>query len=169
MNGKEKKLVVDHIDNNNNNNEFNNLQLLCYSCNGKKNPRGKGKKLSPVYIRGDEYLGVREPSPEMKQNQRCEPIFRQWLEEMINKHEMLAFEDVLNGGAEKAGCSQASIYRYLQKVCSIEGKYMVIQGDSENRHVKYKPEFEVRRKSQEKKNQNPENIVHLDIKTTAAV
>jgi len=35
----EGQIIVDHIDNNNSNNSFENLQLLCRSCNYKKNPR----------------------------------------------------------------------------------------------------------------------------------
>lgn len=35
--GKQQILVIDHVDNNNSNNAINNLQLLCRSCNTKKN------------------------------------------------------------------------------------------------------------------------------------
>jgi len=34
----EGQLIIDHIDNNNDNNSFDNYQLLCRSCNYKKNP-----------------------------------------------------------------------------------------------------------------------------------
>ena len=139
--GNYNSLVIDHLDNNNSNNEINNLQLLCRSCNGKKNPRGKAKKQSPIYVRGDEHQQPKEPSPELKKSERCEPIFRDWIERRVGEFGSLSVYDILTGGAERAGCSQATVNRYLQKVCSIEGNFQYIEKEDGQKFVRFKPEY----------------------------
>ncbi len=159
--GNLKTLVIDHIDNNNSNNKLSNLQLLCRSCNNRKNPRGKGKKLSHVYIRGDEHEPPKIPSPEMKKNQECEPVFREWLKINMLKRGKMSTTDILDAGAEKADCSQSTINRYLRKVCSFEGKYEVFEEDGQ-KYVRFKPEYEASmRKEEIDKNKVPENVIQL--------
>lgn len=117
-------LEIDHKDGNPQNNHPDNLQLLCRSDNRKKNPRGKGKGRGLVQDSG----AIDTPkvtTAEHQKNLRCEPRFRHWLyEEMRKKGEMLLHE-VINGGAEAAGCSPVTIKRYLAKVCSNVGLYEI--------------------------------------------
>ncbi len=134
-------LVIDHKNNDNSDNRPENLQLLCHSDNSKKNPRGKGKKQSPESIRGDEHQEKKAYSPEFKKNQEAEPVFRHWLFEMVRKRSRMSLDDVLNGGAEKSVCSQSTINRYLQKECSIEGKYIVSIGEDGKKYIEFNQEY----------------------------
>lgn len=163
--GNKNSLVIDHRDNINSHNEPDNLQLLCRSCNGKKNPRGKGKKQSPMYVRGDEYQHPKEPSPELKKSERCEPIFRTWLEETISQRHLLSVYDVITGGAEKAGCAQATVNRYLQKVCSIVGNFEYFENAEQQKCVRFKPEYAAKIKGDEKKTINEKVIPLQNIST----
>jgi len=159
--GNSKTLVIDHLDNDNSNNKPSNLQLLCRSCNGKKNPRGKGKKQSHVCICGNEYEPMKKPSPELKKHEEKLPIFEEWL--MINmlKRGKMSVSDILNAGAEKTKSSQITINRYLACASSFEGKYEGFEEDGQ-KYVKFKPECEALiRKEEATKNKTPENVLQL--------
>jgi len=134
--GEKSGLILDHIDNDNSHNDLSNFQILCRSCNNKKNPRGPGKKKSPVYVRGDEYEPPRRPTPELEKSERCEPIFRQWLEDKVMELEKMEVHDVVYSGAEKAGCSPPTVNRYLGKMCSSEGKFEIYIGNDDKKYVR---------------------------------
>jgi hypothetical protein len=121
--GDSKNLVIDHIDNNNSNNELSNLQLLCRSDNNRKNPRGKGKLLSPMYVcvSSREFEEVKRASPEMEKNTEAEPTFRHWIFEELRERITLPIDEVIDSGAEVSHCSQETIKRYLRKICSPVG------------------------------------------------
>ena len=147
-----KVLVIDHRDNDNSNNVLSNLQLLCRSCNNKKNPRGPGKKQSPMYVRGDEYQPPRRPTPELEKNERCEPVFRRWLEEKILQLGKMELHDTISSGAEKAGCSPPTANRYLQKMCSSEGKFEVYGGDDGKKYIRCRMQSDTSLPQQEEGN-----------------
>ena len=134
--GDSKTLVIDHKDNNNAHNEPSNYQLLCRSCNNRKNPRGPAKKKSTVYVRGDEYEPPRRPTPEFEKNKKYEPIFRRWLEGKIKELGKMELHDTIYSGAEIAESSPATINRYLGKMCSSEGKFEVYEGDDGKKYVR---------------------------------
>jgi hypothetical protein len=137
-------LQIDHIDNSNHNNppdDLSNYQLLCASDNSRKNPRGKGKRgrLSEGAI---EIEKKRVLSAEMEKNEESESIFRHWLyKEMTTKGEML-LQSTIHSAAEEAHCSQQSVTRYMQKVCSDAGMYQVFMGPEEKKMISFRPEYE---------------------------
>jgi hypothetical protein len=121
--------VVDHIDNDKANNpeDGTNWQLLCDSCNIKKNPRGPQKSsmfsshkhLNLSHKREIENLKVRYMT--MAKNLAAEPTFRQFTERTLKTHGALKKSELLNAGAEdfhlKTGetISQQALAKYLDK------------------------------------------------------
>ena len=106
----ERKLVVDHRDNDNRNNESSNHQLLCRKCNYLKNPR------RPV----DLCVSVDE-SPdqsELEVNRTREPIFRKFVCHEINERTSVPELELINSGSEISGISPVTAKRYLNKMCS---------------------------------------------------
>lgn len=121
-------LEVDHKDNKPSNDTRGNVQLLCVPCNRRKGPRGKGRhKRSLQNLKAFEQ--PRTGSLEFQKNRHAEPKFRKWLERMIRKHGRMPTEDVVNGGAEFVSCSQITVRRYLQKLCSITGAFREVYDD----------------------------------------
>lgn len=112
----ERQLIVDHIDNNQLNNNLENLQLLCRTCNFNKNPRGAERPLD---------LCVRsEPSryAAISTNRVKEPLFRGYVYEKLDSDGSLDYKELIYSGAEEVGISPATAKRYLDKMCSKEGK-----------------------------------------------
>jgi len=120
--GTSKTLVVDHKDNDNSHNLPENFQLLCKSCNAKKNPRGKAVANVCVGVCEEE----RPLPPEMIVNLRIESKFRGWVFEKVNTFGKIRYEDALNAGAEHVGASTETIKRYLRKMTSSEGMYSIV-------------------------------------------
>jgi 5-methylcytosine-specific restriction endonuclease McrA len=129
-----KKLDLHHIDNNPSNNSMSNLRLLCRSCNQKERVASNKQKHSSehqsgVYIRESptelvkRNVDYQEGTAPMKVNGQCEVEFRHWVEARLRSHarHQLLLEEVVNGGAERIGSSQATIQRYLDKMTSEEG------------------------------------------------
>ncbi len=155
--------VVDHVDNNplNNPKHGRNWQILCHSCNTKKNPRGAGKrgidarhKMRSLEREGErgrareanrdadhapEDARPQADSESMRRNIERKPKFLEWLEGLLMDMQTVAVEDIVNGGAKVAGLSQQTIRRYLDQECSIAGEceyYVLEQGGA--RHVRFR-------------------------------
>ena len=126
------KLCIDHIDNNNNNNSINNLQLLCKSCNTKKNhPR-----IEPF---------ERKPTPEYHASKRNLIKARKYIAGLMfdsSNNNALNIEELVNDLAEYLDCSQQAVKNYIAKFCSkkhglytTENRngedYLVFKNDSE--------------------------------------
>lgn len=134
-------LVIDHVDNDNSNNDPANVQLVCRKCNLEKNPRG-GLNQSPIYVDTNAYESRKRPSPELQRNMDCEPAFRRWLYRKVKTKGRIEFHDAVNAGAEKAGCSQATIVRYIQKVTSSEGIYQVVPDlEGEGKFIEFSNDY----------------------------
>jgi hypothetical protein len=118
--GSTQSLVVDHIDNNPNNNSLDNLQLLCRSCNTKKNPRGKAKPLND-----SAEISSLPTTETIRLNWKYEQQFREWLEAQVRRYERVELDDAIASGAEVTGASTATIERYLKKLCSSAGRFRV--------------------------------------------
>ena len=89
----ERKLEVDHIDNNNSNDNPNNWQFLCRSCNYIKNPRLKERK-EPL----DVCVGVSRPfdiPSEIKINREREPLFRKYVEEEVKANVQVLEQELI--------------------------------------------------------------------------
>ncbi|MGO9482056.1 MAG: HNH endonuclease [Candidatus Kryptoniota bacterium] len=131
--GTSKTLIIDHIDNDNSNNVPENLQLLCRSCNAKKNHRGKAKLKNQI-------VEIHEP-PTSKQiilNEKYEPRFRGYTETRVSQQGMVLMKDLINSGAENTGASPQTTERYLEKMCSFAGKFRVVEVDGV-KYVEFKP------------------------------
>lgn len=89
------------------------MQLLCHSCNTKKN---HPSLLEPF---------TRTASPEMIMGKQYENDFRRWVQGkfMENENLGLAYSYLLGSGSEKVDCSPETIKRYLLKMTSEEGMY----------------------------------------------
>ncbi|MEX1138028.1 MAG: HNH endonuclease signature motif containing protein [Bacteroidota bacterium] len=116
-------LVIDHIDNNNSNNQLWNLQLLCRSDNARKNPRGLGKDkiLSTVCVSVSEIDKPKINSAEFERNRKSEPLFRRWIYFEVSKGVRLTYDEAIDNGAERSGCSQETIIRYMKKMTCDSG------------------------------------------------
>jgi len=111
------QLVIDHKDNNNRNNGLTNLQLLCRSCNYKKNPR----KL-PL----DQCVSVSESVmdgyvSEIDLNRRKEPLFREFVNQFVSEIKEVPQNEIVYSGAEEVEISPVTARRYLDKMCSGRG------------------------------------------------
>ena len=118
VDARERKLVIDHKDNNNSNNHRENRQFLCRPCNYKKNPR-------PV----DECVSENEKS-ELQVSRTKEPQFRKFLAHEINERVRVPERELINSGAEHIGASPVTTKRYLDKMCSPFGLYQRTQSAS---------------------------------------
>ena len=113
-------LCIDHKDNNNNNNIPTNLQFLCHPCNTKKN-----------------HPSIEDPqqrvmTPEMALGKTYEKRFRRWVAGLVQtpeNHGLVQYDFLVHSGAEKIGCSQETIKRYLKKMTSDAGAYEWLQRD----------------------------------------
>ena len=160
-----KYLVLDHIDNNRKYNPLDgsNWQALCRSCNTKKNPRGHSKRGLHARDRMKHYMSVcvceydndhisqREKafqnydvvttSEQLMINKESERLFRKWLLEVLVQVGLIEFREAVNSGAEHAHCSQVTINRYLDKLCSYEGKFEYILDKNNRKFIRLKEEF----------------------------
>jgi len=145
---KDKQLVIDHKDNHNNNNHPDNLQLLCRSCNYKKNPRlSEREPLDKCVSVGNKqnnnqnttqdsniykyYSTINTPS-EIEINRAKEPRFIIYIEKTIDEHGEWEEIDLKNSGAQAIGISTTTAKRYLDKMCSrLEGNYIKFKIDTE--------------------------------------
>jgi len=111
--GKSPILFIDHINNNNSDNRMANYQLLCRSCNTKKNHPSLGEPFA------------RTATPEMITGKKDEADFRRWVagHYMENENIGLEYSFLVNSGAEFVGCSPETIKRYLAKMSSAQGIY----------------------------------------------
>ena len=112
---------IDRIDNNGDY-KLENCQLICKSCNRKKNPHRL-----VVY--------QREMTPEMIKNIKGEPTFRRWLVGQICTHRHIQYEDAVSSGAEFCGLSTETIKRYLRKALSKEGMYELGWAQNQQIHI----------------------------------
>ena len=111
----EGQLVVDHRDNESSNNNPSNLQLLCRRCNFLKNPRKEPVDLSVSESIHDGTV------TEIDISRRKEPLFRKFAIHVVNEHDEVPQNDIINAGAEEIGISPVTARRYLDKMCSGKG------------------------------------------------
>ena len=125
--GMERQLVVDHIDNNDNNNHPDNLQLLCRRCNYLKNPRlSEREPFDMCECEPIQHVSFSYHTNEITINKEKEPLFRKYVEYIIDKNIEWEKEDLINSGSETVGVSIITAERYLKKMCSSTGKFMLV-------------------------------------------
>ncbi|MFZ1081961.1 MAG: HNH endonuclease signature motif containing protein [Candidatus Kryptoniota bacterium] len=131
--GTSKTLIIDHIDNDNSNNVPENFQLLCRSCNAKKNHRGKAKLKN-------QSIEIYE-APTSKQiilNEKYKPKFCEYAERRVRQYGWVEMKDLISSGAQITGASTQTIERYLDPMCSTEGQFFVAVVDGV-KYVEFKP------------------------------
>jgi HNH endonuclease len=133
--GSFKTLCIDHVDNNNSNNDLDNLQLLCRSCNTKKNPRGKAKPENRSYE-----FEILNQSEELRLKKKYTRKFLPWLEWQIKRYGRVLVKEIIYSGAKISGASIKTITDYLNVECSAAGKYQVVEVDGK-RYVEFKEWF----------------------------
>ena len=109
----EPKAIIDHKDNFNENNKTNNLQIICRSCNRKKNPK--------------RYKPKRIQTQSEATNQRSEKPWRAWIITQVhNAKTGYSVDEAIHSGAELFGISPETIERrYLPKITSKAGPLLV--------------------------------------------
>ena len=121
----EKELVIDHKDNNNSNNHPSNWQFLCRSCNYIKNPRLAERE--PLDVCGGECDLFSKPT-EISINREKEPEFREYVIQQVARNGPMKRRELVNAGSERIGIAQKTSIRYLDKMCSSEGEYIIRKG-----------------------------------------
>jgi len=107
--GKKLELVIDHIDNNNSNNSLENLQLICRSCNTKKNhPR----TTEPT---------TRNAPPEFIAGKKNIKKFTKYIYGRLEEPEAngaVNYKDVVDDASNFIECTQQSVRNYIEKLKS---------------------------------------------------
>jgi len=142
-------LVIDHWNNDNSNNDLANLHLICRSMNAVKNPRGRDRRhklQSLVCVRENVDAAVLQPprtiSAEFLKNQKAEPAFNHWLFREVVRLGTVPVDDVVDGGAYVARCSQVTIHRYLKKATFREALYHFVEDpETKKKFVELKPRW----------------------------
>ena len=117
----EKELIIDHKDNNNSHNHPSNLQFLCRSCNYIKNPRLAER---PLDVCGGEWDLFSKPT-EISINREKEPEFREYVIRQVARNGPMKRRELVNTASERIGISQKTATRYLDKMCSYEGEFII--------------------------------------------
>ena len=118
----EKELVIDHKDNNNSHNHTSNLQFLCRSCNYIKNPRLAERE--PLDVCGGECDSL-DKETEITINREKQPMFEEYLIQQVARNGPMKRRELVNAASERVGISQKTATRYLDKMCSYEGEFII--------------------------------------------
>ncbi|MBI1804830.1 MAG: HNH endonuclease [Ignavibacteriae bacterium] len=179
----ENSLLLDHIDNDPENNDPSNWQVLCRSCNTKKNGRGRSKRGERARAKVDnshkmrliEREGMSEEtkpsSTEMKKSIEYRTKYRSWIINKVFREERVTEQEAIDGGSEHVECSQQAARRYLQQLSSSEG-ILAVEVVQEVKYVILKPEFaslsQEELANQYKKNWSEDLLKGMDITLSKA-
>lgn len=138
--GPDADFVLEHRDGDSANYDLGNLQLACYSCNGRKRPdfqggaaetgnrervkehNGRGMEVSTnERQRKKRYLD--RATPEFKKSAEIEPKVRRYLWENVSRDGGLLLKDAINEAAEYAGCDTQPVSRKIDKATSRIGPF----------------------------------------------
>ena len=133
--GTKKTLIVEHKNNNHHDNRPENCQLFCRRCNYLKNPRKKSFDTVCVSV-----CDERAAPPEMKENRRMEPLFRQWLFKKLMEVGPMRLDEAKNAGAEHIAASSETTRRYLRTMTSSEGNYRIFRDALGYEYIHFKEE-----------------------------
>ncbi len=113
-------------------NDPKNCQLLCRRCNYFKNPRKE-----PVDLMCECVWDWAEHS-ELKENRRMEPLFRQWVLKKMMEKNPRRLDYFINAGAEHTGASTETTKRYIRKMTSDEGYYVIIHDPMKYQYLHFR-------------------------------
>ena len=119
----EKKLIIDHKDNNNSNNNPDNWQFLCRSCNYIKNPRLRERPLDMCVGEKVEEFDLFSKPTEISINREKEPMFVEYVFQKVSMNRMIDEKELINSGSYRIGISQKTAVRYMDKICSDDGEF----------------------------------------------
>jgi NAD-dependent dihydropyrimidine dehydrogenase PreA subunit len=112
------KLDVEHSNGDPYYHNHKNLQLMCRSCNSRKNPRGKGRKGHDLVSLSLTAINACDPKPEdtkLHLKKKYLNEFLRYLEGEFENGEQLVYERVITNGAYKAGfASKKTIREYVE-------------------------------------------------------
>jgi len=131
--GQDDVFMIDHIDNNNNNNSITNIQILCRSCNTKKN----NPNTEPF---------ERKPTIEYRVSKKNLFRARKYIAGRINdpvNNSALPIEELVNDLAEFLDCSQQAIKNYLAKFCSKQHGIYTVENRNGDDYLVYKNDEEM--------------------------
>ena len=149
VSGQEVALVIDHKDGDTLNWSYENLRLLCRSCNNPLKWLHQNRQIGVtpenvcesengnVVVRSERGLMLAEASAEIRLNRVSEPEFRRWLKLRLLGEERVLLSDAIRGGAEHCGVSTVTARRYLEKLLSSVGCLFVF----EKTWVMFRPEY----------------------------
>ena len=165
------KLQIDHVDNNPYNWKPKNLHLLCQKHNleMRELTTDEHKKLIELYsaknvcVRESElgslaskqvkgFADYQRGSEEMKVNSLCERIFTDWLLNYIRKYHFILKQEAINSGAYVAGCTVATIHRYLAPLTSMLGPLRETRDETGTAIISFREQ--PKRKSTKKKSRS---------------
>lgn len=154
--GKEKELVIDHIDNSPHHNTPDNLRLLCRSCNMKAYiGLARDRSQTTTRLSVNERVGVglanageqavavsdEQRSAEFRVNRLMEPAYRrEVMFRVFTGKEPLSPSEAIYGIAEKLGMSPVTTKRYLQKMCSPEGPLKLVEMKAGEQYLQIRSE-----------------------------
>ena len=112
----EPKAIIDHIDNNPDNNKVENHQILCRSCNRRKNPKRHRNRV--IHTASEQT------------NKRAEHPWRKWvINKIMASTDGFSVDEAIYSGAELFDISPDTIdRRYLPKFTSLASKYCEDEG-----------------------------------------
>jgi len=137
--------IYEHVDDDRQHNDFGNIRLAHQSCNVKKKnypeyqviARNELEKESENLLRGrekEDNEGLERYSSEIAINIQCRNYTKKFLTEHILTDGRILFNDALwgivNDLNEKYNHgSEQAVRRYLNALCSITGKFMIVKND----------------------------------------
>lgn len=156
------KLQVDHVDGNKRRHFHQNLQLLCASDNSKKNSRGKSHKKGVDYAHTDIHTHTLKKSQteedkpkarslEFLKNSIAEPKFRHWIKNYMQDKVKAPYRELVDGGAEIAGVQVERAEKYLRKMCSVTGRFILLKDEQDGiQYVLWKSNYSPFKEHQKK-------------------
>ena len=82
-------------------------------------------------------------SEEIRLNKIYEPKFRKWIECQVLRYGKILLKDAVEAGAEITDASTQTIERYIRKMCSIPGKFQIVEFDGK-KYIEYKEWFKAK-------------------------
>ena len=75
---------------------------------------------------------------ELKENRRMEPLFRQWVLKKMMEKNPRRLDYFINAGAEHTGASTETTKRYIRKMTSDEGYYVIIHDPMKYQYLHFR-------------------------------
>ena len=133
------ELFIDHVDNDPSNNDPTNLRLLCRRCNRlntivtsmsvsvKAGENAAMADNATVLVDATQQarrkVDYSSGGAEMQASNMYEVPFRKWVRQTLRESgQPVSMVFLINGGAEKVGCSVMTTRRYMQKMLSPMGE-----------------------------------------------